>query len=153
MADSTERQDALYERVATVYGPALDRLAHAYEGDSDRRRDLLQEIHVALWRSLRVFDERCSLRTWVYRVAHNVATSQIVRRRTHAPTLVTLDELATIAAENDAEQALDRRMALERLAALIRTMKPLLATSGGVNTLRRSACQSTTFATGLVRWR
>jgi RNA polymerase sigma-70 factor (ECF subfamily) len=39
------------------------------------RRDLLQEIHLALWRSFATFDDRCSLRTWVYRVAHNVATS------------------------------------------------------------------------------
>ena len=125
MPDPAARQDARYECVAADYGAALERLARAYEADPDRRRDLLQEIHVALWRSLQAFDERCSLRTWVYRVAHNVATSQILRRRTNAPTLVTLDELAVTVAENDAEGALDRRMALERLAALIRTLKPL----------------------------
>jgi len=119
------RQDIRYECVAADYGTALERLARAYEADPDKRRDLLQEIHVALWRSLQVFDERCSLRTWVYRVAHNVATSQILRRRTNVPTLVTLDELAATLSENDAEEALDRRMALERLAALIRTLKPL----------------------------
>jgi DNA-directed RNA polymerase specialized sigma24 family protein len=33
----------------------------------------LQEIRIALWRSFANFDGRCSLRTWVYRVAHNTA--------------------------------------------------------------------------------
>jgi DNA-directed RNA polymerase specialized sigma24 family protein len=45
-------------------------LVRGYEADPGRRQDLLQDIHIALWRSFAVFDERCSLRTWVYRVAH-----------------------------------------------------------------------------------
>jgi RNA polymerase sigma-70 factor, ECF subfamily len=53
--DATGSQDELYERVADEYGTALDRLAHAYEADPDRRRDLLQEIHLALWRSFERF--------------------------------------------------------------------------------------------------
>jgi RNA polymerase sigma-70 factor (ECF subfamily) len=51
---------------------------------------------VALWRSFGSFDGRCSLRTWVYRVAHNVATSQVIRRRGRAPALVGLDELESM---------------------------------------------------------
>ena len=64
-------RDALYADAAAQFGWALERLARAYESDSDRRADLLQDIHVALWRSLERFDGRCSMRTWVYRVAHN----------------------------------------------------------------------------------
>src|SRR6476660_3897933 len=91
--DTGSRQDGLYAEAAAMFGPALERLARAYEPDADRRLDLLQEIHLALWRSFASFDGRCSLRTWVYRVAHNVATSQASRRRSRAPTLVGLDEL------------------------------------------------------------
>ena len=40
--------DELYEEAAATYGAALDRLARAYEADPDKRRDLLQEIHLAL---------------------------------------------------------------------------------------------------------
>ena len=46
--------------MAAEYGGALERLARAYERDADKRRDLLQEIHVALWRSLARFDGRVS---------------------------------------------------------------------------------------------
>ena len=61
--------DRAFERVLAEFGPALARLAVGYEREADRRRDLLQEIHLALWRSLAIYDGRCSLRTWVYRVA------------------------------------------------------------------------------------
>jgi len=115
-----------YAEAAAAFGPALERLARGYERDPDRRRDLLQEIHVALWRSLARFDGRCSMRTWVYRVAHNTATSKVLRPQTSAPSLVTLDDgLESIAAATNAEETFDRRRALERLHDLIRQLRPL----------------------------
>ena len=90
----TSKQDALYQEINLNYGAALERLAWAYEADRESCRDLLQEIHIALWRSLAGFDQRCSLRTWVYRVAHNVATSHVIRdRRAKSRTFVSLDAL------------------------------------------------------------
>src|SRR5664279_6098832 len=89
-------QDSLYEEVAANYSGPLDRLARAYEADPDKRLDLLQDIHIAIWRSLGSFGERCSLRTWVYRVAHNVAISHVVsQKRYNSRTFVGLDVLAS----------------------------------------------------------
>lgn len=124
----TERRtsvDTLYQEVSTTFGAALSRLAMAYEADADKRRDLLQDIHLALWRSLARFDGRCSLRTWVYRVAHNTATSTVIRRRAHAPAFVTFDEIGDLVSPADGERDLDERRTLERLLTLVRTLKPL----------------------------
>lgn len=119
-------QDELYRETAAEYGDALERLARAYEADPDKRRDLLQEIHFALWRSLGGFDGRCSLRTWVYRVAHNAAASHVIRqRRANATKLAGLEEVEAAPDPNDERLAADRREALERLLALIRQLKPL----------------------------
>jgi RNA polymerase sigma-70 factor (ECF subfamily) len=118
-------QDELYAEAVATYGAALERLARAYDTDADRVRDLLQDIHVALWQSLSRFEGRCSMRTWVYRVAHNVATSQVIRRRASAPTLVGLDELDETPAAIDTDEALDAIRALERLQALVHRLKPL----------------------------
>src|SRR2546423_11701387 len=118
-------QDDLYRQAADEHGPALTRLARAYEADHDRRRDLLQEIHVALWRSFRLYDGRCSMRTWIYRVAHNTATSLVTRRRGKTPALVTLEEAAAASTSDDHETRLDRQRTLERLLALIRALKPI----------------------------
>jgi RNA polymerase sigma-70 factor (ECF subfamily) len=129
MGDAARRaagQDQHYADAAAAFGPALERLARAYERDPDKRRDLLQDIHVALWRSLARFDGRCSLRTWVYRVAHNTATSKVLRPQTNAPTLVAIDDRVESLVETlDGEQVLDRRRALERLHDLIRQLRPL----------------------------
>ena len=114
----------MYEQTAATYGAALERLARAYEPDADRRRDLLQEIHLALWRSFAGFDGRCSLRTWVYRIAHNTATSQVLRRKASAPTLVGLDELEA-QADDDAHAIVDERHAMDRLLRLIHRLRPL----------------------------
>ena len=93
--------------------------------DGERRRDLLQDIHLALWQSLDRFDGRCSLRTWTYRVAHNLAISKVIRRRTRMPTLVGVDELELRAESGDREDQLDRARASERLLAVIHELKPL----------------------------
>ena len=70
-------QDALYAQATAELGPAVARLAAATERDPTSQRDLLQEIHVALWRSFAVYQGQCSLRTWVYRVAHNAAATHV----------------------------------------------------------------------------
>ncbi len=119
-------RERLYEDAVRMYGSALDRLARAYEADSEARRDLLQEIHLILWRSLESFDARCSLRTWIYRVAHNVASSHIdAGRRSKARQLVDIDGMDVTDDKVDAASLADRRIALERLMALIRELKPL----------------------------
>ena len=125
MAAAESTQDELYQQAADAYGPALERLARSYEADPEIRRDLLQEIHIGLWRSMEAFDGRCSLRTWVYRVAHNIASSHVMRQRRHnSRILVALEELENMPDQPVAPDA-DRREAMERLAALIRQLNPL----------------------------
>jgi RNA polymerase sigma-70 factor, ECF subfamily len=117
-------QDSLYEQVAETYGPALDRLARAYELDPDTRRDLLQDIHLHLWGSFASFDQRCSLRTWVYRIAHNVATGHVIRQSRVRNKLVSIENIEAMPG-SDHEVAASQTQALERLSMLIQRLKPL----------------------------
>jgi RNA polymerase sigma-70 factor, ECF subfamily len=122
-----ESQDELYQKIADEYGAALARVAHAYEADPDLRRDLLQEIHLELWRSLEKFGGRCSVRTWVYRVAHNAATSHVVRQargKRNAPAFLSLEQAEPLASNENVETCADRRHALDRLFTLIRQLEP-----------------------------
>lgn len=116
-------QDQRYREAAGAFGPALARLARGYERDAHLRHDLLQEIHVALWRSLAAFDGLCSLRTWVYRVAHNTAASHVLRRRRQGSGLVGLDAIAEAPASDDPEAEVGARHALDRLLMLIHELK------------------------------
>ena len=118
-------QDEIYLRAAGEYGSALERLAAAYEADPDRRRDLSQDIHLQLWRSFLRFDGRCSLRTWVYRVAHNVAASHVMRERRRFIGLVSLEELEALPTVESVASAAEHQINLNRLMALIQRLKPL----------------------------
>jgi RNA polymerase sigma-70 factor (ECF subfamily) len=118
-------QDDLYRDAADKYGSALERLARAYEADPEKRRDLIQEIHFQLWRSFQRFDARCSVRTWVYRVAHHVAASHVLRERRIFSNLVSLEELETLPGKDQGPLAADQHMNLERLSMLIRQLKPI----------------------------
>jgi RNA polymerase sigma-70 factor (ECF subfamily) len=118
-------QDGLYGEAVAQFGPALERLASAYEADAEKRRDLSQEIHFQLWRSFQHYDSRCSLRTWVYRVAHHVAVSHVIRERRTFSNLAGLEDLETLADKADAQSAANQRLDLSRLSALIQRLKPL----------------------------
>lgn len=116
-------QDERYSRAAAEYGSALERLARSYEADPAERRDLLQDIHFAVWRSMALFDGRCSLRTWVYRVAHNTASSHVSRRKRTAKGM-SIEELEMADAGAGPEERVSGRMLLEKLMAMIRSLKP-----------------------------
>ena len=120
----TAGQDERYATAAAEFGGAIERLARAYEAEPIRA-DLIQDIHVALWRSLGAFDGRCSLRTWVYRVAHNTAASHVQRRRRwRGERSAGLETLEHLAAADDPEAATGERQALERLMAIIQQLGP-----------------------------
>jgi RNA polymerase sigma-70 factor (ECF subfamily) len=115
-------QDERYRQAAAEFGPALERLARAFEADAAERRDLVQDMHFALWRSLAGFDGRCSLRTWVYRVAHNTAATHVATRR-RAPKGLSIEDVELADDRGGPEEIAGERQALERLMALIRTLK------------------------------
>lgn len=119
------RQDDLYRAAAETYGAAIERLASAYEADPEKRRDLSQDIHFQLWRSFARYDSRCSLRTWIYRVSHNVAVTYVMRERRTFSNLVSLEDLEKVPDRADGRPDAGQRMNPERLAALIQQLKPL----------------------------
>ena len=119
-------QDALYERISAEYAAPLARLARAHEADPSLQQDLLQEIHIALWRSLPAFGGRCSLRTWVYRVAHNVAATHVLRRRRRfVKNLVSLDDIDIASEAPDVGSVVDEARMLARMRSLVQRLKPL----------------------------
>jgi len=122
---SNQDRDALYANAARSYGAAIERLARGYEADAELRRDLVQEIHAALWRSYGYFEGQCSERSWVYRIAHNVAVSHLIaRRRLKRERLAGLDEVEMFPDGGDLETETAGRRIVERLLATIHRLAP-----------------------------
>ena len=125
-ASSVVVNDEQFQRVLAELGPALARMTLGYERDAEPRRDLLQEIHLAVWQSLAVFDSRCSLRTWVYRVAHNTAVKHVLRaKRRGVAQLKSLEDIDEPSHPLNLEHEVHRATAVERLAAVVSRLEPL----------------------------
>jgi RNA polymerase sigma-70 factor (ECF subfamily) len=118
--------DKRYRDAVDAFGADIARFAIGYERDLAKRQELLQEIHVALWQSLAGFKDQCSLRTWVYRVAHNVGVTH-VQRSLRMVKCIDLEshEFDVIVDEQADIEITERRLDLERLLALIHRLSPL----------------------------
>lgn len=51
------------------------KVCYSYCRNSEDRKDLEQEIFLQLWKSLKKFDGRVKISTWIYRIALNTAIS------------------------------------------------------------------------------
>lgn len=119
------QQDARYLAAAGAHGPMIERLARGYEADAELRRDLVQDIHAALWRSFAIFEGQCAERSWVHRIAHNVGvTHMMTGRRARKVALVGLEDIAELPGADDPEHAAGERSLSDRLLAAIHRLKP-----------------------------
>ena len=114
---------AAFLRLFTQYAPALARLAGAYTITREDREDLVQEIAAALWQALPAYRGDASERTWLYRIAHNVAITATVKLRKRERREIAAEEpLDLPSASASAEQKVlvdeKRRMLLEAIRDL-----------------------------------
>lgn len=120
----TQAADTLYRQAGEQFAPALARLARAVERDPDKARDLEQEMHCALWTSLARFKGDCALKTWVYRVAHNVAADHVAQAL-RGPKKVPLEDIDSLPALTNIEAETAEALVLAQISELIRQLAPL----------------------------
>ena len=80
------------------------KVASMYCRNTEDRRDLAQEICVQAWRSFSSYDATRSFSTWMYRIALNVAISQVRSAGLRDRHAVPLDDDAHDIADESAEQ-------------------------------------------------
>jgi len=91
---SLDALEERYDRILREHGSALRRVAASYEREPARREDLFQEICLAIWRALPHFRGEASVRTFVFRIAHNRGLTHRSRR---SPAFGDLDAAAQVA--------------------------------------------------------
>ena len=113
-------RDAAFEALAAEHGPMLRRIAGSYEADPERRRELEQEILLAVWKALPRFRGEAPVKAFLARVAHNRAVTHVAREAA-APRRAPLDE-ALPSAEPSPHDRLEADDLRERLAAAVRAL-------------------------------
>jgi RNA polymerase sigma-70 factor (ECF subfamily) len=112
----------VFTRAVEQYGGLVRRLAAAYEAAPVEQDDLVQEIWLALWRALPALRSDGSLKTYLARIAHNVAVSH-VRRRVGSRRNGTVDlSDALVEPGPGPEETAARALAQERLLQAVRAL-------------------------------
>ena len=75
-----QTRDELFEEVATGFTGLISRIALSYEADPALRRELIQEILLAVWMALPSFRGEASLKTFVAKIAQKRSISHVARR-------------------------------------------------------------------------
>lgn len=101
-----------FAEIMAAYASPMRRLCAAYAGNALDREDLFQDIFLAVWRALPAFRGDASVRTWIYRIAHNVALTWRARDRRRQAREIPLDDDTEACTEMDF-----RRLALRRAIA------------------------------------
>ncbi|WP_279325500.1 RNA polymerase sigma factor [Caulobacter radicis] len=113
-------RDDAFEAILAEHGAMLGRIAAAYEADPERRRELRQEILLAVWRALPRHRGEAPLRAFIARVAHNRAITHVAREAAE-PRRQPLDESAPSGAP-DPHESFEARHMQERLARAVRAL-------------------------------
>ena len=101
-----------FTRLMEAYSMPMRRLCMIYADRAVDRDDLFQDIFLAVWRALPAFRGDASVRTWLYRIAHNVALTWRARDRRRQFRESPLKNEIDAGAEMDL-----RRLALKRAVA------------------------------------
>jgi len=93
--------------------PGVYRYLLYLTGRRETAEDLAQETFVQAWRYLDTFEGRCSLRSWLHRIAHRELLQSVRGQRS----LVSLEELGDVSMPRAAEltEAVDLRVIISKL--------------------------------------
>ncbi len=81
-------------------------------------------MHCALWTSFARFRGDCALKTWVYRVAHNVAADHVTKSA-RGPKKIPLEDIDSLPAPENPETGAAEALVMQQVAELIRNLPPI----------------------------
>ena len=103
------RRKAEFERAMRAHGESLLRVAKVYAAAGAMREDLEQEIALGVWEALPGWEQSASLKTFLFRVAHNRCIDVMREVRPETPSTEHVERQVTSAA-SPASQAESRQL-------------------------------------------
>jgi RNA polymerase sigma-70 factor (ECF subfamily) len=115
---------AAFAELLSSHGPAIRRTCRGFERSPSRQEELQQDVLVEVWRALPRLESAAAARSWVLRIAHNVALKHVryeAPRSAAAPVLPVEGACPAPAAD----EALDQARRRARLAAAVHALPAL----------------------------
>lgn len=99
MASSNENLSQQFLQKMDENAGILFKVANTYCWDEEDRKDLIQEISIQAWRSFPKYNSAFKFSTWLYRVALNVAISNLRKEKKRTEKTETLTSITDQAIE------------------------------------------------------
>lgn len=117
-----------FEDVVEAHGGMVRRIASVYERQPDLIDDLVQEVWVAICRSIPRLQDEGNLKAYVARIAQNVCVTHVRQavaagRRMQGPLPDGLCDVRAVGPDQAAAEALERARLLEAVRALPEGLK------------------------------
>lgn len=93
--------------------------------DREVAEEAAQDVFIKVFRKLHLFDQRSSLKTWIYRIAYRTA---IDHQRKKRPVTAEVDKLSLASGIENAHQNMERSEEQEHLHRAIGTLKSIDST-------------------------
>lgn len=119
---NSAEQQQLFADWTREHGAILYHVVNGFAGGDDRN-DLLQEVLLAVWKSIPAFRGRAKPTTYLYRVCHNAALLWIRREKNYRRRVEQFGAMAPNEPASATGSLTDQRLA--RLYAAIHQLKPL----------------------------
>jgi RNA polymerase sigma-70 factor (ECF subfamily) len=119
MGSATTRRQDEFHALLEAHRRIVFKVAGTYARHPEDRADLAQDIAAQLWRAFPGYDPARPFSTWMYRIALNVAISQVRSQGLRHALVEPLDDAhADVAgSEGDGQESADAARVLERLIA------------------------------------
>jgi len=92
-------EDLAFEALIDNYGDKLLRLCYLIIKDLSEAEDVVQEVFIQSYKSVKGFKENSSIYTWLYKIALNKCRTKLKKEKDHSP----FDENIEIEYDDDVE--------------------------------------------------
>lgn len=106
----------------TEHAPIIHHVVNGFATGNDRE-DLLQEVMLAVWKSIPAFRGQAKATTYLYRVSHNAALLWTRTEKNYRRRLERFREAPAMESSAGGDSSADERLAI--LYAAIRSLKPV----------------------------
>ncbi|MDT0581518.1 sigma-70 family RNA polymerase sigma factor [Brumicola blandensis] len=102
---------AAYEVLFHRYHKPLVKICYRYLRSMEEAEETVSDAMFNVFNNIAQFEQRASFKTWVYKIAHNLALSKLRKKQLD---LVDMDEAAHVAAEQENDDTNDNKKHIDK---------------------------------------
>ena len=115
MQRNLEKWQEQFENIIELYKGRVFNMLYKILPDKSIIEDVAQEVFIRIYKGLPYFREKSKFTTWLYRIVHNVAISELRKKRPQHSDDIEIDKLVSFSNETDQVKLLTEKQIKEKI--------------------------------------